>query len=399
MFRYTEKKLAKDIGRIAKYIDPSLVIEYKPEAREVTLSVEERGRDKAPTSIFLGNIFMKMKELGRKERAPSIERLLNELLSPRVFDPDDFMNSLAIRVRTDFEISLRKKMMASKGYEQTDLSLFRIGEALLELISDNEESISTVKNEDIEKAGITKEEGLRIAGAALVRATGLDQWEQVEPHIWMSTYQDDYDFARIVAADDNVRIPFDGNPIFFAPSHSICLVTDQGTDETLLRMIAIGEKFSENHRPFSQSFWQKSNDGLWKQWLPLEGEPGRQAASLQRVKEAFTQYDEQKEHLQAQVGEEVFVSKFQATNSEAGIMTFSVYTLNIPTYLPLTDEVSLYDHENEEILGNVGWSVFNACLGPDYISAVEDEIPARYKVMDPLLPEQVEYLRERAVKV
>ena len=35
----------------------------------------------------------------------------------------------------------------------------------------------------------------------LRRAADANQWEKIDESIWMSTYQDDYDFARVVAAD------------------------------------------------------------------------------------------------------------------------------------------------------------------------------------------------------
>jgi len=80
MFRYTEKKLAKEIGRVAEAIDPSLEYLYSSDTREVKLTRvgDEPG---GPYSIFLGNLFLKVEGMTRKDRRPTIEAFLREVQS------------------------------------------------------------------------------------------------------------------------------------------------------------------------------------------------------------------------------------------------------------------------------------------------------------------------------
>ncbi|MEO1576346.1 MAG: hypothetical protein AAFU65_15470, partial [Pseudomonadota bacterium] len=81
MFRYTAKKLARDIDRAVRDLDPSLHSRYEPSANEVQIF---RGDDDtASYKIFLGNLLLKVAALPRKDRRPSIDTFLREALQPK----------------------------------------------------------------------------------------------------------------------------------------------------------------------------------------------------------------------------------------------------------------------------------------------------------------------------
>ncbi|MEX2495756.1 MAG: hypothetical protein WD448_06690 [Woeseia sp.] len=79
-----------------------------------------------------------------------------------------------------------------------------------------------------------------MAAAKIRRCTDEDQCEKIAESIWMSKYQDDYYFARLVAVEDFGRFPFDEPPIVFAPSHSICLLTNSSDADVVSKMTEIG---------------------------------------------------------------------------------------------------------------------------------------------------------------
>ena len=116
MFKYTEKKLAKDVGKVARSIDPTLEYVYLPDSQEVQLTPRDNGSCGTIT-VFLGNIFLKVLKMPKKERAATIEAFLREVLAPKELSSSELMESLALRVRTGFEIDFRNRNIELSGYE------------------------------------------------------------------------------------------------------------------------------------------------------------------------------------------------------------------------------------------------------------------------------------------
>ena len=400
MFKYTEKKLAKDIGRVAESIDPSLDYEYLPESREVKLTSRD-DEPGGPFSVFLGNIFLKVSELPKKQRLPTIEAFLREVLTPKELSPDELMESLALRVRTDFEIDFRNRNLELMGYDATPSVTVRRGDLLIEIVSDREESVSIASADDLAGIGVAEDEALRMAAAKLRRGTGDDQWEKVDESIWISRYQDDYDFARLVAAEDFGRFPFAEPPIVFAPSHSICLVTSSTAADVLTRMVEIGNEYSASHRPFSQLLWTPDDDAGWKEWKPDPESGASSVAGLQAIRETVGQYDESKDYLERSLGgEDVFVATFQAIQNDDGLTCYCVYTFDIPSYLPLADSVAIVDPElpeDQTVVGHVDWEEFAEIVGSESLDQIDEMTPPWYRLMQPLDERRKDRIRQLAL--
>jgi hypothetical protein len=396
MFKYTEKKLANDIGRVAKSIDPSLRYTYLQDTREVELrsSDDETG---GPYTIFLGNIFLKVSELSKDERLATVEAFLREVLAPKELSPDELMNSLALRIRTDFEIDFRNRRIALMGQEAPPSIVFRRGELLVEIVSDRDESVSIARSDDLAEIGVTQEEAIRMASAKIRRCTDEFQWKRLDESIWISRYQDDYDFARLVAALESAKFPFDGQPIVFAPSHSICLTTDNTTAEVLSKMAELGNEAAASHRPFCQLLWTFDQSGEWRQWKPRQTSEARAVAQLQVARETVKRYEETKDYLEHSLGEDVFVATYQAIQNDDGLTCYSVYTLDLPSYLPVTDFVVIIDPErpgDEAVVGRVDWHEFEDCLGS--VERVENMNPVWYRVIQPLDASRKDRIRKLA---
>jgi len=297
MFQYTEKKLAKDIGKVAFSIDSSLQWAYNPDTKEVTLS-HSGDENTESYRVFLGNIFLKVSSMSKKDRLVSIESFLRDVLKPKELTPDEFMASLSLRVRTQFELEIRSHHMAlMEGESPESISVSR-GDLLIEVVSDRDETVSTANSDDLAEIDVTEDEAIRMATAKIRRSTDQEQWGHIEGSIWISQYQDDYDFARLVAAEDEGRFPFSTSPIVFAPSHSICLATDKSDAETLSRMVEIGNNLSVNHRPFCKLLWTLENGTQWNRWLPDETCGGYQIAAGQVISETAEMYAETKNYLE-----------------------------------------------------------------------------------------------------
>ena len=398
MFKYTEKKFAKDVGKVAESIDPSLEYTYLPETREVKLTSPDDDSG-GPFTVFLGNIFLKVSELPRKERRPTIEAFLREVMTPTELSPDELMESLALRVRTDFEIDFRNRHIELMGHEAPPSISIRRGELLVEVVSDRDESVSIARSDDLAEIGVSEDVAVRMATAKIRRGTGDDQWEKIDDSIWISRYQDDYDFARLVAAEDFGQFPFKGKPIVFAPSHSICLATDSTDTDVLLKMTETGNEGAANHRPFCQLLWTLGEGCNWKEWRPGEASESWGVAQLQAMRETVSIYEEMKDYLERSLTEDVFVATFQAMQDDDGLTCYSVYTLDLPSYLPRTDFVAIVDPglpEDQTVIGRVDWGEFEKSIGDGAIEQLEDLNPPWYRIMQKLDAGQKERLCQMA---
>lgn len=398
MFKYTEKRLAKDIGRVAESIDPSLAYSYLPESNEVKLASTEDVAG-GPFTIFLGNLYLKVADLPRKDRLPAIEAFLREVLTPKELSPDELMDSLTVRVRTDFEIDFRNRHIELMGHEAPPSIWRRRGELLLEVVSDRDESVSVARSDDLAEIDVSEDDAMRIAAARIRRSTSDDQWEKVDESVWMSVYQDDYDFARLLVAEELPSFPFNGKPIVFAPSHSICLVTDSVDADVLSRMTEIGNENAAAHRPFSQLLWTTVEGGDWKEWQPDPESQSSGVSRLQNLRETAKMYEEVHDYLERSLGEDVFVASFQAMQTDEGLTSYCVYTFDLPSYLPESDFVAVVDPalpEEQTVVGRVDWAEYLECLGEGVIQRAEGLEPPWYTIMQTLTADKKDRLRQLA---
>lgn len=384
MFKYTEEKLANDIGKVAQSIDPNFSHSYEPDEREVTLTSAYENAD-GEFTIYLGNIFLRVSQMPRKERLGLIESLLRDLLTPKAMSANDFMASLALRVRTAFELDIRNRQSTIDGYKPLTSVSYRRGDLAVELVCDGDEMVSVTRPDDLEKFAITKDEAIRMAAAKIRRATDQDQWEQINEAVWISTYQDDYDFTRLVAAEDNLRFPFAEPPVVFAPSHSICLITNSTDADILSTMIEIGYEASVDHKLLSQQLWTLEDRLEWKEWQPDQNSEAWEIASTQAIRELSQNYDQMRHYLEQLLDENVFISNYTVVQYDDRLTSYSVYLLDVPSYLPLSDYVAINDlelPESESVIGWVRWPDFQACCGN--LVQVKDLSPPWYQLLEPM---------------
>ena len=382
VFKYSEKKLAKEIQNEVKLIDPTLKCTYLPAEREVVFTKLDDGTY-GPSSLFLGNIFLNVSKMPKKERIELVRSFVGDSLAPQELSADETMASLVLRTRTDFELYFRNRNLAIRGHDPSPSIAVSRGEFLVEVVADGDKTLSVPKPSDLSEIGVTEEEAFRIAVAKTRRVTDEDQWEEIEESIWVSRYQDDYDFARLVAAEEKAKYPFDGQPIVFAPSHSICLATDNENAAVLTRMIDIGNEYSATHRRFSQKLWTPRSGTDWRAWQPDVTSASTSVASLQQIRESSHIYEETQTYLQRKLGDDIFVATYNAIGNEGTYISYFTYTFDLPSYLPLTDLVALVDPgrpEDEQLVGWVTWQEFESCLSEDLNRSSDISIPVWFQV-------------------
>jgi len=395
LFKYTEKKLVKELQTVLARYEPNLNVHHNPDTNTVSVSGGQRFGD-APMTINLANLFVKMRNLKTAERMARLEANLQEFLSDHEFSTDDLIASFALRVRTQSELSIRDLYMKNHTNDSLSTLMIDANELQLELVSDRQESLATVDQATLDEAGITKDEAFELARSALARATDLTQWQQLDDHIWRSSYDDDYDFARIVAAGDSLRLPSDFDAFFYAPSHSVVLMSDSQNQDVIQKMLDIGERESQDHRPLSQNLWHFNTGTQWTKWLP---EPNGSLAHIQAYKELIKSYSEQKnllDDLLKKNGEDSFVASYQVYEKDGHYRSMCVYTLNVPSYLPRTEWVTIFDADlgdQGSIVGEMSWQDFVNAIGKEVMPEISDEKLERYKLLSALSTEQEAALR------
>ena len=331
-----------------------------------------------------------------------IQATLRDVFTSDELTPDQLASSFALRVRTPVELRLRDQQLAIRSEHGLETVTFGDGPIVLELVADREEMVSIVTKGQLEDAAIEVDDAYRMAAAALARATHDGRWKKLADDIWVSAYDDDYDFARLVAAGPDGRLPFASAPRVFAPSHSVCLATSAEDDATLGTMLGHGYELAKNHRPFSHLLWTRGTAGAWTDWQPRAGAPGFRTAELQRIRQQLADYNEQqgilKEALEAR-GEDSFVASYTAFERGDGYRTVCTYTLNLPSYLPKTDLVAIFDPtagSDGMLLGQVTWRDFEAAVGIAASVPLADEEPARFALTTKLDEAQERTLRQLA---
>ena len=397
LFAYTEKKLARDMARAAKAIEPNLKDVY--EAERSSLELYKVGEpDAPPYAFFLGNLFRRVRNLPRAERRAIVDDFVKRALSPPELTRDELLASLALRVRTPFEFDLRMRMVSLGMDDPPTFTTASRGGLLLELIADNPETVRSVSLEDLAEADVSPEQALEIARAALAAATDERQWQQVAENVWASSYDDDYDLARIAADVDAARWPFAGAPILYAPSHSVCLATDRTDGGTLENMVRIGDERAADHRPLSQRLWIARDGGLHALSVPeADGEAAR-ILEQQSFRERMSEYGEQKGYLEEALRrreEDSYVAEYTVYETGGALRSFATYTINLPTYLPRAERVALVEHTGGEFthLGFVAWDTFADILGGDDFVRFDNLEPERYQLTHSLSDARIARLK------
>ena len=399
MFGYSEKKLAKDIIRIAVNLDPELSGRYAADTLTVSFC-RSTDPDTTSHSVFLGNLYNKVKDMNSRDREAALQTFMSDALNPRELSSDELIASLALRTRSPFELNLRRQILKAHG-DVPEAVCFGGGELLLELVSDGAESIATVSQDDLMTHGISAKDAYKTAVATLTRATDHDQWAVADRDIWVSRYEDDYDFARLIVAGEHIKLPFDEPPVLFSPSHSVCLVTNRPDADTLTRMVGIGEQLAESHRSFSQYLWVMTGNHRWDRWLPAPQDDGAKTADVQAARELLSQYTDQKDVLDGQLEareEDSFVASLSVYDRPEGLRSFCTYTLNLPSYLPQADQVAIVDPDGSEetaLLGTLPWDRFVSLLG-DSLKPMPEWLPARFDLTAPLRGSVENELRKQA---
>ena len=235
MFSSSEEKLANQIMRSILAFAPSRRPQYLREQSLIFIPEESLDNQPAAT-INLGSFFSDWNSLSRTERTAYIDDIVEATLSAPMDSIDQRLASLRLRARTLEELHYRDQNPATA----TNLThtLYGNGPLLLELVENSETHVKLVTSDVLDTLSINADEAFNMAAAAHRRETDANQWQSIGD-VWMSNYQDDFDFSRLMITASESIFPFsDKDVIAYVPSHSVCVITNQTDAHTLEQLVS-----------------------------------------------------------------------------------------------------------------------------------------------------------------
>ncbi len=372
-------------------------ITYTQTTDEFTVSQQGEEND---ITYFLGNVYNAVKHRTKEER----QEYYNDYL--RMNDDSNadmnFSDMINIRIRTPEDLSILQQyahLHTDDAKIENSRTLINHNGLTLELIEDSPSSIRNITKEQLEEHGLSLKEAFEQAKLNLQDTIGDNNWHKMADSIWISHNEDDFDFARLVTFFPEIEMPFKSTPKAYAPSHAICLITDKSDPETLQKMVQIGDELSVEHRTLSKRLWH-FNDGKWTEFLPSTSHPAYAFAKRQSIIEEINNYDEQKtviERILEQKEQDIFVASLNAYSDDDGnLFTSAVVTIDVQTYLPKADMISLVELKGEDEdadINSMNWEAFVKAMGAENLKTLPDLSPIRYDLTKPLTEEQIKALK------
>jgi hypothetical protein len=398
---------AKEVKAVLQDVYPNTAFIYD-EANDTYAPISMNEDDEAPfLNIFLGNLRNRTLELGQADRDAYIRNFLNQVTQSEEVTAATLREKLCMRNRTPEEFSLRLlSMTPDAGEDPFEPIIIAKGEMLFEPVLNLENAVSSVNVKTMREHGFAFDELIQIAGQNLLDFTpntATDHWEKLEGNIWISKLNDDFDAARVFLFPEQLKFPFTGSLVVFAPSHTICLITSHTDEATLARMIELGKASAETHRPLSHALWHQTDDG----WRRMESEDRNSTVGRARLIETLTAYEDQKNSLEQHfektkqdIHVAAVIARSDDTDPEAPKIETRAVFIGAGSYLPKTDFIILgfETMSDSKPIDQVTWDTLVEVLG-DSFQPHPDFLPARYIYSGELTKSEIQALRAAATEL
>lgn len=210
-------------------------------------------------------------------------------------------------------------------------------------------------------------------------AIGLERLrESKPPHfsedngVFTGQWNDDYDSSRILVPGLFDDLPLKGDPVVTIPNRLTLLVAGSDDEDGLRRMLARAEEIIRTVARPQNPAPLLVRDGVVSDFSVDGTSPlFNDVLRAKRLAE-LSYYDEQQHNLEIQLekkGRDVYVGKYTLTensNEAVRYRSHSVWSFNVPTLLPVTDDVIFCDSrmpEGQTIVGQGSWKSVEAVLG------------------------------------
>lgn len=313
----------------------------------------------------------------RPSEAQARTRLLKSVV-PRIRDLAWFS---AIRRQAELELGADETLI-----DELMLPYRRLNEELgLHLAVELPTSIAEIGND---RLAVWEVEFDELFERALENLRGRSKaaFEQLEPGLFQSPFQDGLDATRMVLTDTVAALPVKGRPVAIAPTHDVLLVAGDEDPLALQQLGAQAEEALGGPRVNSALAF-RLEDGAWRPWLPERTHPAFGRLRLLQLQSIAAMYARQREVLAALLRANdvpIAVMPVRVVRTVHGdIVTTTVWTEGQDVLLPKTDRLELVRLPPDGSLTNAStwstrWDVAERLVGK--LMTPTDDIPQRFRI-------------------
>jgi uncharacterized protein YtpQ (UPF0354 family) len=207
---------------------------------------------------------------------------------------------------------------------------------------------------------------------------------------------DAYDATRLLLKDRIRQLPVKGDPVAMPVTRECLLVTGSDDEAGLGMMADIAKEKLDDPRPVC-TIPVRLVGGDWETWMPPPGHPHHEkyrAMALQHFGGDYSTQKELLERVHEKTGRDIFVATFSGMEKDGVAFSYATWSKNVPTLLPKTDRLALYDADTEAMY-MAEWDKVHEVVG-DLMTPTE-HYPPRWFVEEFPTPEQLKAMRAENV--
>lgn len=331
---------------------------------EGRLTFTSDGKDAG--TMHLRNLHAEYSSLSRKDRAAWLRRtiigLINQMEMPEDFD--DVKPDLFPTIRPKSMLEVMRLDAEVQGAETMDMACVPLSEHLVVcLVYDLPHSMRFINQKNLETWGVSLYEAAEAARHNL--AEKPFSVAGIEGTFYILANSDAYDASRMLLTDAIMSLKLSGDPVALPIARDLLLIAGSDDAEGLGLMVGMAGEQKQIPRPVCP-VPHRLRDGDWEAWMPPADSPHFQKLRRLEVEYLFGEYAEQKRLLELrheQTGMDVFVATFTAIEKEDILLSYSLWSESVPTWLPRTQYVAFMNAEQQP-LGLVPWERVEVTMGP-----------------------------------
>lgn len=382
----SEDKFAQLMMKMMREVGDQRQASY--DKAEFRLTLSEDGEESA--TINLRNLYIEYCGKTSRERSAFLRRSCIGF-AKQVEVPEEFEDA-----KHDLLPALRSKAMSEvmrldveiQGSKWLELAAIPVSDHLEAcLVYDLPTTIQFVTKEMLDKWGVSLFE------AAEDARRNLEQKEsvigKVGDHLYVFVSGDAFDATRMLLLEQIRSFDLNGPPVAIPLNRDSLMVTGADDAEGLEILATLVEKKKDEARPICPIPHKLVGDE-WVAWLPPPDHPHHEKFRLLQQGFLAGEYAEQKSLLDKrheQTGEDVYVANFSVAERDEKIMSFCVWSKDVPTWLPKTEFVGLYETDSKHT-DFVSWDRLLAVAG--HLMTPLDYYPPRWLVEDFPSMDQIE---------
>jgi hypothetical protein len=357
------------------------------------------GMSDGETTVFLGNIFSETRDLPPSERAARIAHFVGAFgeRQTRDLDWDEARPRLMPLLRSS-------TLYASVPQTEKTRPLRRpFAPFLIECLAvDSDRSYITVNARMTAGWGADDAAVFAAARENAARSFVDEDVRIYDPDapfpLWHVAKNDSYESSRLLIpgwlASFSGKVS--GRPVAIVPHRSLVLVGGDGDPACLARLGQTAcREYEASTRRISPALYTVGGAGAVVPLVLPGDHPLANDVALGHASLATAEYAAQKEHLQAQVGDDLFVASHVAVQGQdGGVFSCCTWTRGISSLLPVADQVALVIDPSDESgpVFRVPWGVVVARAGA-CLAREEGIDPPRFRTTGWPAPAVIDELR------